>query len=638
MPIQWIDDAGEEREVGKKAAALGDAAGQGLNVPRGFVVTAPTFEEFVQENGLEQRIQRILDGTDASRLDQAQEAENRIRALLENQEVDEAVREEIEEAYEKINMSEEVRSAAEEAVDLVGGQRETEFVAVRGSPTGARIPGAHYTELNVNGKDAVVQAVKECWASLYSAEALSMEDHVGSIHSMAVIVQRMDEPDVSGTAYSTDPVGGDAGLVEAVWGLGTALSSGATTPDRYRVDDRGSVTDVDIATKEWKMVRDPTSGKSLKQRVGAEQREERTLDDGDVRTVMDTVQTAAGRDGPVAVAFGLGRNGVTVFDVAPATPVAATPREERDSVVTGQGVAPGDASGTVTTVYSDTDIDGIDTDAVIASVDAAERLIPLLPHAAGIVADQGGASSNLAALARRLDVPCIVAAGNATDRLASGETVTIDGATGTVAEGVQEGGHPQEPERMGEAGPSSQPLTATHVKVVNSVAPAADGAVIPDRIDARQAEQVAETYYPESVWARTSTRGDWGRGPDNLGVLASGDRVDTGEGVILDTYGAVMRAADFVDGGAGFLGVDVAALEEDGGRDALLNALQQVGEHGEDIETAVILDDTHIGYIEAAVESGIDTVAVPEDQVERARRAVAKAERTFMLERLRDLQ
>ncbi|MFB6294627.1 MAG: PEP/pyruvate-binding domain-containing protein, partial [Candidatus Nanohaloarchaea archaeon] len=570
MPIQWLDDAGEEREAGKKASALGDAAAQGLNVPRGFVVTAPTFEEFVQENGLEQRIQRILDQTDADSLDQVQEAENRIHALLENEDVSEAVREEIEEAYEKINMSEEVRSAAEEAVDLVGGQRETEFVAVRSSPTGARIPGAHHTELNVNGKDAVIQAVKECWASLYSAEALSMEDHVGSIHSMAVIVQRMNEPEVSGVAYSTDPAGGDDRVVEAVWGLGTALSDGATTPDTYRVDRHGNVQDIDVATKEWKMVRDPTSGKSLKQRVAADNREERTLDDSDLRAVTDAVQTAEGTGtGPVAVAFGTGRNGVTVFDVAPAHTAPAQTSRERDGIVTGRGAATGDASGPVNIVYSDTDLDAIQEDEIIAAVDAADRLIPVLPRAAGIVADQGGASSNLAALARELGVPCIVAAGNGTDMLTRGETVTIDGGSGTVAEGVQDKG-PEEPVDAG-GGAGSQPLTATHVKVVNSVTPEADGAVIPDRIDPRQAEQVADTYHPATVWARTRSPAE---SRDNLGVLSHADRVDPGQGVILDSYGSVMRAADFVDAGVGFLAVDVDALEADGGRDALLNAVE----------------------------------------------------------------
>lgn len=632
MPIQWLDDGGEERTVGKKAASLGEASAQGLNVPRGFVVTAPTFEEFVQENGLEQRIQRILEQTDSDDLGQVQEAEDRIRALIENEEVDDAVREEIEEAYEKINMSEEVRSAAEEAVDLVGGQRETEFVAVRSSPTGARIPGAHHTELNVNGKDTVIDVIKECWASLYSAEALSMEEHVGNIHSMAVIVQRMDEPEVSGVAYSADPAGREDRLVEAVWGLGTALSDGATTPDTYRVGQHGNVEEIDVASKEWKMVRDPTSGKSLKQRVAADKREERTLDDSDLRAVTDAVQTAERIDtGPVAVAFGTGRNGVTVFDVAPAHTVAAQSSRERDGIVTGRGAATGDASGPVNIVYSDTDLDTIQADEIIASVDASERLIPVLPRAAGIVADQGGASSNLASLARQLGIPCIVAVGNGTDMLTRGETVTIDGGAGTVAEGVQEHGEPEA--AVEEAG--SQPLTATHIKVVNSVAPEADGAVIPDRIDPRQAEQVADTYHPATVWARTRSPSET---RDNLGVLSHADRVDPGDGVILDSYGSVMRAADFVDAGVGFLAVDVDALEADGGRNALLNAVEQVGEHGSDVETAVILESADIDTIETAVASGIDTVAVPESEISAARRAVAKAERTFMLDRLRDLQ
>ncbi|MDY6774150.1 MAG: PEP/pyruvate-binding domain-containing protein, partial [Candidatus Nanohaloarchaea archaeon] len=292
MALKWLDEAEEEREVGKKASNLNSARKAGLEVPKGFVITAPTFEQFVQENGLEERIQEILGRTDRNDLDSLRRAENQIKSLIDGEEVSEELREELEEAYEKINMSEEVRSAGEEAVDLVGGQRETEFVAVRSSPTGARIPGAHHSELNVNGKDAVVEAVKDCWASLYSTEALSLEEDLGNIHSMAVIVQRMVEPEVSGSAYSRDPLQGSETLIESVWGLGTGLSSGTITPDRYRVDEQGRVESEEIANKGWKIVRDPTSGKNLKQRVSSDRRSSGSLERERLGDVVEPVRKA----------------------------------------------------------------------------------------------------------------------------------------------------------------------------------------------------------------------------------------------------------------------------------------------------------------------------------------------------------
>lgn len=631
MPVQWLDEPGEERTVGKKASSLTTAAEAGLKVPRGFVVTAQTFEQFVRENGLEDRIQRILNRADRDDLESVRQAENRIRSLLADTELSEEVRETIEEAYEKINMSEEVRSASEEAVDLVGGQRETEFVAVRSSPTGTRIPGVHHTELNVNGKDAVVTAVKECWASLYAAEALSMEEHVGDLHSMAVIVQRMAEADVSGVAYGSDPVGGSDRLVEAVWGLGTALSDGTTTPDRYLVDDRGTVAGKEIANKGWKIVRDPTSGKTMKQRVSGNKRQSGTLDDDDLAGVMDALDTAERRlGGDVKLSFACTRNGVHVLDVERFERVHADGRET-EGVVRGRGAAPGEATGQVNIIYSDTDVDTVQDADIVASTEASERLIPVLQRVSGIVSDEGGVSSNLSALARTLDVPCVVGTENATDMLTKGETVTVDGGAGIVAEGAADDTPVDEPVETGGAGDR---LTATRVKSLNTVSPAAEGAVIPDYVNPRRAEQVAQEHHPETVWVRTEPR-DYAQ--DNLGVLSDGSGATAGDGVILASYGTVMKTSAFRENGVDFLGIDVAALEQDGGREALLNAVEKIGREAGDAETAILLEETDPAYIRKAVESGIDTVAVPERHVETARNAVAKAERQFILDRLREL-
>ncbi|MFB6265736.1 MAG: hypothetical protein ABEI07_01490, partial [Candidatus Nanohaloarchaea archaeon] len=158
-----------------------------------------------------------------------------------------------------------------------------------------------------------------------------------------------------------------------------------------------------------------------------------------------------------------------------------------------------------------------------------------------------------------------------------------------------------------------------------------EGAVIPDYISPRKAEQVAREYSPEKVWIRTDTR-EFDQ--PNLGLLGTRENSD---GVVLESYGNVMRTPDLRDRGVSFLGIDVDSLQDDGGRDALMNAIEKVGEEGGNAETAVLMEETDPGCIETAVETGIDTVAVPEREVGRAKRAVAKAEKKFMLDRLREL-
>lgn len=637
MPVRWIDDVaeGEEREVGKKAAALSAAARAGLDVPRGFVVTAPTFEEFVRRNGLEAEIEQLLSGTDRDDLAAVRRTANRIRSLITDTEMDDETREDIHEAYEKINMAEEVRNAGGEAIDLVGGQRETEFVAVRSSPTGARIPGAHENAVNVNGKDAVVRAVRDCWASLYAAEALRVEEELGDIHSMAVVVQRMVEPEVSGAVFNSNPINGSGMVVEALWGLGTALSDGSATPDRYVVDEHGTVRSQEIANKGWKVERDPTSGKTLKQRVASTDREAPTLEDADISEIHDAVRKAERTfTGNVRLDFAVARGKLFVLDIAEFATTHGEETGDREGLVRGRGASAGSASGTVTLAYSDTDIEGIEPDRVVVAVDAAERLTPVLPAAAGIVTDTGGLASNLSAMARRLGIPCIVGTGNATDMLTTGETVTLDGTSGRVHEGDvrMEDVVPDGPSLDAAGGPDGA-LTATRVTVWNGDGDAT-GAIHTDYVSPGRASELARQHAPEPVWARTDAPA---AAPDNLRLLAAHPDDANADGVVLQRYGDVLRAPDLVSQGASLLALDVPALRQDGGTEALRNAVERLAADAGECETAVLLDDADPGLVDSAVAAGIDRIAVPAHRLDAVRQAVARAEKRFMLDKLRQL-
>lgn len=651
MAVRWIEDVeeGEERNVGKKAGNLAILSQHGLQVPRGFVVTAPTFEEFVRQNGLENQIESILNNVDRSDINSVQRATNRIKNLILGADITESVREEIEEAYEKINLSEEVRNAGGEAVNLVGGQRETEFVAVRSSPTGTLIPGAHVNELNVNGKSSVVRKVKECWASLYSAEALSVEEQTGNIHSMAVVVQRMVEPDVSGSIYSANPVqqdGQNAYMIEALWGLGSALYDGSSTPDKFVLEDTGTVREEDIANKEWKIVRDPTSGKNIKQRVAQEERDSRCLDTGQRDRLVDAIRKVENRFGRnVRLDFVLGRNRLHILDIQQFSSVTAEQEKRNQEVfLAGRGASAGDAQGTAKIIYSDTDIETVSEEELLVSVNASERLIPALNNVNGYISDKGGVSSNLATLARQLDVPCIVGTGKATDMITNGEEVTIFGASGNIVEGSVQQASAQQTLGTPQSEPSTasnalnDALTATHVKVIGTAGVEhAEGAIITDYTDYSTAYDAASTYHPETVWVQT--QGMNTSHVDNIGELASQHTGDVaGKGIILSTYGGVMRTRNLFDRGVKFVGLDIDALKQDGDQESLLNSVEKLGEETvTGCECALLMENVDRTLIEKAVESGIDSIAVPEDKVKQAKNTVAKAEKRFMLQKLRDL-
>jgi len=212
--------------TGGKGANLGDMAQAGLPIPPGFVICTPAYREMVESSGLEARIEEMLGGVDRNNSGQLQEVERQIRRLFEDISITEGLRQLIVESYHALggNVPVAVRSSAT-AEDLAG----------------ASFAGQQETFLNIVGKEELLDAVNRCWSSLYTSQAIFYRHQRGfdnSQVSMAVVVQRMVNSEKSGVTFTVDPVLRNHFnmMIEAVWGLGEGVVSGAITPDHYKVD------------------------------------------------------------------------------------------------------------------------------------------------------------------------------------------------------------------------------------------------------------------------------------------------------------------------------------------------------------------------------------------------------------------
>jgi phosphohistidine swiveling domain-containing protein len=239
----WLDGIGKDdiARAGGKGANLGELVRAGLPVPPGFVVTTQAYYAFVKEGGFGEKIVGL-----ASRANDPAEfetVEEEIGALFDGAGMPGGVADEIRAAY---------TSLAE------GG---TTPVAVRSSATAEDLPGASFagqqeTYLNVRGPDALVEAVKGCWASLWTARAMAYRQNQGidpASVSLAVVVQRMVEAAAAGILFTADPVTGrrDRTVISAAWGLGEAVVGGMVTPDTLVVDGPSSrVVSRETADKE----------------------------------------------------------------------------------------------------------------------------------------------------------------------------------------------------------------------------------------------------------------------------------------------------------------------------------------------------------------------------------------------------
>ncbi|UIP01179.1 phosphoenolpyruvate synthase [Halobaculum sp. CBA1158] len=508
MAVLWLDDvsADDLDTVGGKGASLGELTGAGLPVPPGFVVTAGTYRTFIEEAGIDEELFAAvdIDPEDSAELRAAEEA---ARELILGTELPESVREGILEAY---------RSMAD--------GDEGAFVAVRSSATAEDLPDASFagqqeTFLNVR-EDALIERVKECWASLFSQRAIYYRQRQGFPHSevdIAVVVQRMVDAEKSGVMFTSHPSTGEPEIIiEAAWGLGEAVVSGSVSPDNYVVDrETAAVEDVTVADKKILMEKDLETGETVERAVSDEKREERVLTDAEIERLVElgrrvedhygdpqdvewaihdgevymlqsrpitTISDSAGGTGtdPSSTERASVTNGGSDAEtVAGATATGTDGGEGDDEVLfRGLGASPGIVSGEVRIVTKLDHLDQVKEGDLIVTEMTMPDMVPAMKRAVGIVTDEGGMTSHAAIVSRELGVPAVVGTGSATSALSDGQVVTIDGDKGTIRRGsaAERGEDEHEPVEAVRPETPVKPMTATEVKVNVSIPEAAERA------------------------------------------------------------------------------------------------------------------------------------------------------------------
>ncbi|MEM2974303.1 MAG: PEP/pyruvate-binding domain-containing protein [Candidatus Micrarchaeia archaeon] len=247
--IYWFSDLRKEdvRVVGGKGANLGEMENAGFPIPPGFCVAADSYWMFITENKIDELIKQQLIGLDLSDTSKLNEASYKIKDRIINTPMPDEIRATIIDAYRKLSQ----KMGVDEA-----------YVAVRSSATAEDLPEASFAGqqasfLNIKGADNVVKAVKACWASLFEPRAIFYRVEQGFEHlkvKLSAVVQAMVQSERSGTMFTVDPISQDPNkiVIEAVYGLGEAIVSGAITPDKYIVDKRMlKILDRKIARQEW---------------------------------------------------------------------------------------------------------------------------------------------------------------------------------------------------------------------------------------------------------------------------------------------------------------------------------------------------------------------------------------------------
>ena len=333
-------------------------------------------------------------------------------------------------------------------------------VAVRSSATAedtaaTSFAGMNETFLNIRGADAVIDAVRRCWRSLFGARTIYYRGVNGFAQAdmdIAVVVQRQVASTRAGVMFTVNPATGerDELVIEGSFGLGEAVVSGSVSPDRYMVEKatlairRREVHHKDLVIEYDPDGRHPPARPLARRRrcarCSATRRSSLSPSSAGASSSTTTPRrTPSGRSTPTACCgcCRAVRSPRSMNARSPhrgsATPAAA--RARRPCCCTGWAAHQAAPAGAARVLTSLADAASLNDGDVLVTHMTSPDWLPLLRRAGAIVTDSGGMTCHAAIVSRELGIPCVVGTGEATRKLRDGEIVTVDATRGVVLEG-----------------------------------------------------------------------------------------------------------------------------------------------------------------------------------------------------------
>jgi pyruvate,water dikinase len=461
--VLWYQQLGMQdvNRVGGKNASLGEMisnlAGAGVEVPGGFATTADAYNQFLDQSGLNDKIHQLLDTLDVDDVNELSKAGQQIRQWI----IDTPFQPEFEQA---------IKTAFSE---LSEDNDEFSF-AVRSSATAEDMPDASFagqqeTFLNVRGLDAVMEAIKHVFASLFNDRAISYRVHQGYDHrgvALSAGVQRMVRSDIasSGVMFTIDTESGfeDVVFITSSFGLGEMVVQGAVNPDEFYVHKptlkagRPAVLRRNLGSKQIQMVfsedrdhgkqtliEDIEPAKSMTFSVSDEEVEElarqAVIIEQHYGRPMDIEWAKDGVDGklyivqarPETVRSNQKGQAIERFAL----------KNKSDVICEGRAIGQRIGSGVAKVLNDISEMDKVQPGDVLVTDMTDPDWEPIMKRAAAIVTNRGGRTCHAAIIARELGIPAVVGCGNADELISNGRKVTVscaEGDTGYIYDGELE--------------------------------------------------------------------------------------------------------------------------------------------------------------------------------------------------------
>ena len=449
--------------VGGKNASLGEMISQlpqGVNVPTGFATTAHAFRLFLQQDGLDERIETSLKKLDSENVVDLAATGAEIRSWIIAQ-----------------NFPSELEQEVKKAFTVLDHGSVSASYAVRSSATAEDLPDASFAGqqesfLNVQGIDDVLLKIKEVFASLYNDRAISYRVHKGFAHAEVALsagIQRMVRSDLgaAGVMFTMDTESGfeDVVFITSSYGLGETVVQGAVNPDEFYVhkpmlmQGKQAIVRKNLGSKLIQMnfstqAERSASGKLVVTHdVPAEMRNRYSLSDHDITQLAEyalVIEKHYGR----AMDIEWGKDGsdgkLYILQARPETVKSQQKGQtehryklKNKGTVLAQGRAIGQKIGTgpVRLVSHISEMDMVKPGDILVTDMTDPNWEPVMKRASAIVTNRGGRTCHAAIIARELGIPAVVGCGNATEVLQADSLVTVscaEGDTGFIYDGLLE--------------------------------------------------------------------------------------------------------------------------------------------------------------------------------------------------------
>ena len=449
--------------VGGKNASLGEMISQlpqGVNVPTGFATTAHAFRLFLQQDGLDERIETTLKKLDSENVVDLAATGAEIRSWIIAQNFPSELEQEVKKAFAVLDL----------------GSVSASY-AVRSSATAEDLPDASFAGqqesfLNVQGIDDVLLKIKEVFASLYNDRAISYRVHKGFAHAEVALsagIQRMVRSDLgaAGVMFTMDTESGfeDVVFITSSYGLGETVVQGAVNPDEFYVhkpmllQGKQAIVRKNLGSKLIQMnfstqAERSASGKLVVTHdVPAEMRNRYSLSDQDITQLAEyalVIEKHYGR----AMDIEWGKDGsdgkLYVLQARPETVKSQQKGQtehryklKNKGTVLAQGRAIGQKIGTgpVRLVSHISEMDMVKPGDILVTDMTDPNWEPVMKRASAIVTNRGGRTCHAAIIARELGIPAVVGCGDATEVLQADSLVTVscaEGDTGFIYDGLLE--------------------------------------------------------------------------------------------------------------------------------------------------------------------------------------------------------